>query len=390
MRPAWREEDRGAAVRSAVRGWHAAGLVDAAVVEAAGTQWPPRGPAVGPLWRVLIAIFTAAGAAALAAGLGAVSGIRHATEAALFFAVLGTALAAATEVLLERFRFAPTGAEAATSALALLFLGIAVGIGAHEALGREVETRLTLGAISLLLTAAAWRWGFRVYAAAAACALLLLLASLPAPRAMWLAGAAVATLATTRALRRRDLVPSHRDGIELVRAVALAALYVAANYASVDHGLLEGLRLRGARLPAPEGPAAMLAALAATALLPPALLAWGVRARHRGLIALAVLAAAASIVTIRLYHHIAPLWAVLAAGGAALAGGSLLIERWLKTGREGERGGFTAAPLYHEGRRERLLPLAAALAAAPGPRELPPEPRAGGGSFGGGGAGGAF
>ena len=84
---------------------------------------------------------------------------------------------------------------------------------------------------------------------------------------------------------------------------------------------------------------------------------------------------------------------VLAASGAALAGTSLLLERWLRSGADGERFGFTAAPLYDEGRRERLLPVAAALAMAPAARVLPDE-RPGvagkGGAFGGGGADGSF
>ena len=111
------------------------------------------------------------------------------------------------------------------------------------------------------------------------------------------------------------------------------------------------------------------------------------------LIAAGIVAAALSLATIRFYVHVAPLWVVLAASGAALAGASLLLERWLKAGREGERHGFTAAPLLDEGRRERLLPVAAALALAPEARTLPDEQPgiAGrGGAFGGGGADGSF
>ena len=248
-----------------------------------------------------------------------------------------------------------------------------------------------------VLALAAGRWGFRVYAGAAAGALLLLAANFPAPRLAWLAvavggGAAIAPGAGA-ALARRDFTPSHRGGIALARAVALAAVYLAVNYLSVDKGFIEEIG-RGHGAPHHRaGEIALLLAWAGTALYPPFLIAWGVRARDRALIALGIVAAGLSLATIRFYVHVAPLWLVLAASGAALAGASLLLERWLRSGTGGERGGFTAAPLYDESRRERLLPVAAALASAPEARVLPDEPRGvqgGGGELGGGGAAGTF
>ena len=53
--------------------------------------------------------------------------------------------------------------------------------------------------------------------------------------------------------------------------------------------------------------------------IPPAVLAWGLRSRDRALIAVGIVAAALSLTTIRFYIHVAPLWVVLAASGAALA-----------------------------------------------------------------------
>ena len=119
----------------------------------------------------------------------------------------------------------------------------------------------------------------------------------------------------------------------------------------------------------------LLLAWAGSALYPPLLAAWGVRTRDRALIALGIVAAALSLATIRFYAQIAPLWMVLAATGAALAGASLLLERWLRSGTSGERAGFTAAPLYDESRRERLLPVAAALVSAPEARARSKRPR---------------
>ncbi|MDP1908109.1 MAG: hypothetical protein Q8K85_07410, partial [Hyphomicrobium sp.] len=165
------------------------------------------------------------------------------------------------------------------------------------------------------------------------------------------------------------------------------------NYYSVDKGFLEEIgRIAGAPRHR-AGDISLLLAGLGSALFPLAILAWGLRSRDRALIAVGIIAAALSLTTIRFYIHVAPLWVVLAAAGSALAGTSLLLERWLRSGGDGERFGFTAAPRYDEGRRERLLPVAAALALAPAARIIPEEPPGGtgsGGTFGGGGATGSF
>jgi hypothetical protein len=222
---------------------------------------------------------------------------------------------------------------------------------------------------------------------------LFLAAQIPGARFLWVAAAVLVTLAATAALRRLDLAPSHRGGLELARTVALAALYVAVNYYSVEKGLLEEIgRAVGARHHRPEGLGLLLAG-AGSVLYPLGLLAWGIRARDRAVIDLGIVCAALSLATLRFYVHVAPLWAVLAGGGALLAGAAVILERWLRAGPDGERGGFTTAPVFEGERREQLLPAAAALALAPGARQLPGEGRGvdgGGGGFGGGGAGGSL
>ena len=201
----------------------------------------------------------------------------------------------------------------------------------------------------------------------------------------------MSTATATRATR--ELTPSHREGFDLARILALAAIYAAVNYYSVDNGFLEEIgRIAGAPRHR-AGEISLLLAGIGSALYPAVIIIWGLRSRNRVLLTVGVVTAALSLTTIRFYVHVAPLWAVLAAAGAALAGTSLALERWLRSGDAGERFGFTAAPLYDEGRRERLLPVAAALALAPEARALPDEqPGVGGrgGSFGGGGADGSF
>jgi hypothetical protein len=394
VRAAWRAADRSAAVRAAAAGWRAAGLIDAATDAAVHELWPRRGPAVGPVWRVLIFVLTAIGTATLTAAFGISTAFHGPGSAAAVFGLCGALLAVATELILERCAFAPTGAETATSLFSAGYLCASTFL-LLDAWGYRDRYALLAGlpVAAAILAAAAWRWGFRPAAAAATAAVLFFAAQCAAPWLLWSVLATLIVAGATRLLATRDLAPSHRDGLELARAAAIAGLYCAVNYYAADHGWIRELgRLPGAPRPR-AGELPLLAAAAGSALFPAALLAWGLRTRDRAILLLGVLAAACSLVTIRLYVHVAPLWAALVAAGAALAAAALLLERWLRAGRDGERSGFTAAPLYDEGRRERLLPLAAAAVLAPAARVVPEAPRGvagGGGGFGGGGATGQF
>jgi len=394
MKQAWRAADRAAEVLGAARGWRAAGRIDNAAFAAFAEAHPEPGPRLGRAWRVLVFVCVVVGTAAATALGFVLLGVREAGSAAAIFLAAGAALALLTDAIVERSSFRPTGAEAATSLLGVSYLIFAAfALGDHFHLRETHAQRLALGWGAAVLALAAWRWGFRVYAGAAAGALLLLAAHLPAPRLAWLAAASVIALVANAALARRDLCPSHRGGVALARTVALAAIYVAANYYAADKGFIEDIAREPGAPRHHAGEITLLLAWAGSALWPIILVAWGVRARDRALIALGVVVAALSLATVRFYLHLAPLWLVLAASGAALAGASLLLERWLRSGRDGERGGFTAAPLYDESLRGRLLPVAAALASAPEARTLPEEPRGvhgGGGGFGGGGAGGTY
>jgi hypothetical protein len=394
MRSAWRAADSAAEIGDAARGWRAAGLVDDAALAAVAADWPLPGPHLGWAWRVLVFVCVAVGTFA-ATALGLISlGVREEGSVAATLLAAGAALALLTDAIRDRSRFRPTGAEAATSLLAVAYLAASAFILCdHFHLRGAAAQRPALAWTAAVLALAAWRWGFRVYAGAAAGALLLVAANFPGPRLAWLVVAASTVLGTRAALGRRDFTPSHRGGIALARAVALAAVYLAVNYFSVDRGFIEEIGRGHGEPHHRAGEIALLFAWVGSALYPPLLAVWGVRTRDRALIALGIVAAGLSLATLRFYVQIAPLWLVLAAAGAALAGASLLLERWLRSGTDGERGGFTAAPLYDESRRERLLPVAAALASAPEARALPDEPRGvhgGGGGFGGGGAAGTY
>src|SRR5258708_39655731 len=134
---------------------------------------------------------------------------------------------------------------------------------------------------------------------------------------------------------------------------------------------------------------ARLAAAVATVLLPLAVLAWGLRSRRTFLLDTGIVLLALSLMTVRQYVHVAPLWVVLILAGAVLVVLALAVERALRRARDGEIAGFTADPLFSDERRQQVLQIVPAVAAfTPEARTPASDPgfTGEGGRFGGGGA----
>jgi uncharacterized membrane protein YgcG len=108
-----------------------------------------------------------------------------------------------------------------------------------------------------------------------------------------------------------------------------------------------------------------------------------------GLGALGILA---SLVTLRFYVHVAPLWTVLILGGAAALALAAALRRYLDAGAGRERRGLTADALFTEGDGRGALELAAAaVSLSPDARPATaPGFEPGGGRYGGGGASGRY
>jgi hypothetical protein len=379
---------------AAAGAWREAGLIDDAALATLAARHPEAGARFGEVWRALVFLCVIVGVAS-ATGLGLFEfGLRDEFEVATVLLLCGAALAVVTDQLLERLAYRPSGAEAATSLLATVYLaaGVFVLVDGWHLHGRPAATvGFAWGACVFAL--ASWRWGFRLYAGIAVLFALAVAAQAPAPRLACIAVAALLAAGAGVVLARGDRPPSHRDSLVLAQLVALAAVYFAVNSWSLDGRFIEEFGRAAGEPHARRGDLAGWLGAAGTALLPVAVLAWGLRSRRRELLDLGLVAAALSLVTLRHYVHVAPLWVVLAASGTALTGASLLIERWLRAGPGRERSGFTDVPLYDERLRERLAPLAAAASLAPGagaPHGQAHGIEGGGGGFGGGGASGTF
>jgi len=103
-----------------------------------------------------------------------------------------------------------------------------------------------------------------------------------------------------------------------------------------------------------------------------------------------IVLAALSLVTLRYYVHVAPLWTVLLVSGAMLVALALAVERALRRAPGGEQAGFTTDALFSDGRGQQVLQVVAvvgtltpaATAAASAEKGFVP----GGGASGGAGA----
>jgi hypothetical protein len=389
--------DRAAAVRAAARSWRRAGIIDDAALAAVESGFPDDRVRAGPVFRVLLFLFTVVAASGLfgflAMGLGG-----HDQALAALAAVAGAALLALTELQVGALRRRQGGTEAATS---LLGIGLLLAAAAWFLLGaRSLQAAQGVPVLCALAAAlagaAAWRWGYPLYAALATAAALVALAHLPAGRAVWIALALATAPALLRLSESPRLPPAHRSSAMAVLLVALGGLYLAVHVRSWEERIVERIGGRDpgpAPLALPYGSVLWWSAMAATALVPILVLTAGLRRRRLPLLLAGTVAVVASLATFQQYLRLEPDWLVLTGAGALWIAVVLGLWRYLDSGLAGERGGFTAAPLLTDARRQAALEVGVAVLT------LQPEARAagderpfegGGGRSGGAGATGEF
>ena len=389
MRPEAIGWERAAEVHAAARGWRRAGAIDEATHERIRAAFLDPCVTPGAVWRVLtggmVAAIVLCTFAAAALGLW-----RSSTAIQILLLLWSVACLVATDVLEASPRSARRGAAGATSALGVGFFLLGLGLVLVESMRLPGDDAIDVLLVAAVLTCglAAWRWGSPLFAGLGGGALFCSLARLPHGRILWLMVGAALTGLTAWRLDEVRLAPSYRIGAAVLTVVGIGAVYAAANVYSLDEGSLEHLaRIAPSRGDLPGG--ARLAAAAATALLPLAVLAWGLRSRRTFLLDTGIVLLALSLVTARQYVHVAPLWVVLVLAGALLVVLALAVERALRRARSGEIAGFTADPLFSDERRQQVLQIVPVVTPfTPEARAPAPDPGfAGeGGRFGGGGA----
>jgi hypothetical protein len=392
MRREWVAFERVEEVRAAAEGWKRAGAIDSNTFEEISRRYPEPRVLPALLWRLLAAFFVTA-ALLLLTGAFFIAFRPEIGTAPLLLMLLSAVCIVAAEVQEGSPALALRGGAGATSFWGVVFFLAGVFLFLEETLkvGERGGMTLLLLAALVACALAAWRWGSPAYAVFAAISFFLVLARAPSGRLLWVAMGIAMTLVFARALDHPSWAPSHRWCAAALVVGGLLGVYAAVNLYSLDHRLVENLRGAGLDVPGPRLQERIWA-IVGTAVLPVAILWWGVRSRRTFVLDTGIVVAALSLITLLHYVHIAATWLVLTLAGAALVLLALALNRWLSRGPEKERDGFTAEPLFADEARLRALELVPVVAAHAPEARPPVEPgfQGGGGSFGGGGAGGSF
>jgi hypothetical protein len=370
-------------VREAAAGWRRAGAIDEATHATIVAAYPDDRARLGPVFRVLVFLFTVVAMSGFL-GLFEMAIVTSARRAGWIVLLLSAAaLVALTEFQIGVLRRRQGGTESATA-----FLGLCCLVGGFvwftERAKLGVDIALAVGVLALAL--AAHRWGYALFAGAAAVGVCVLLARTPFGRILWIVAAvAIAPRVVTLADSGR-LAPALRRCCDAIVVVSLVCLYLAVDLGSWDTGLVE--RVRDHADGGSRAGALRPLLVAGTALVPVAALVWGIATRRRLLINLGLVGVLASLVTLRVYVHVAPLWVALLCGGSVAISLALAIRRHLDAGPGRERGGFTAEPVFGDPNKRGALEVAASVASLSPTARPPGRPgfEGEGGQFGGGGA----
>jgi len=383
MRRYSESDERNVRLHALVREWMRSGLLDEAQGTRLGEELRTDLRRTNNFLRIVLFLFTGliVGAAVLLVFEALqIHDTPRITVVCGIAAVLCFGLA---EILIAEFRLYRFGVEEALAVAAVVLLVIATG-GMFERAKIESIFALafTIGAIGGLVLYG--RFGF-VYGgiAAIACAVMIPfpLVHEPAAQRLWASAvlAGVFVIARRYHLVQGDEFPG--DDYAVFQAAAWAGLYVVLNLHLTSSGITTGRFY--------------WATYALIWLLPIAGLRMGIRNRDRLLMDVSAAMALATLATNKAYLGRQPQSWDPILFGLLLMGTAIVIRRWLASGPNGERYGFT--PVRTLSKHARLMTIVSTASAAfqPQPSSPAPEPATArphfeGGRSGGAGASGEF
>jgi hypothetical protein len=340
---------------------------------------------VGPAFRALLFLFTFV---AVVSTFGLLLLGRVPPGGALL--AMSIACLMATEVQTGRFKRSGAGAEEATAFLAVVF-ALSTTAWMFIDATQDIPWRLFAFVAAVAWALAAWRWGSWPYGVLATLSAFGMSVYMPATRPIWIVTAGLLAPLLHTLSRSSQASPSQRRACDAALLTVFTAVYLAVHLGSYDSHLLEGPTWAWSsdfKLPFPG----RWFFIASTAITPVLLWIVGIQWRFAIFYRSAVVLVVVSVVTLRFYVHVAPLWSVLILCGIAAITIGLLTRRFLESGRGGERHGFTAKPLGEISSQARAMEMGLATTLEPGAPEAPDDSTSfgEGGEFGGGGAGRKF
>jgi hypothetical protein len=385
--------DRSSEVREAARDWKRVNIITKSGLAAVQQIYVDDRVRIGPFFRILLFVLTFVGS--LFGGAFIVLIEDNVLSAGLsletLMVLIGIVLLAVTDYQIRLLKRCQAGTEAATSVLGLLLFVV----GTYWSVPwNSRDTLWLLLPWAVLFACACIRWGYALYGMMAAAMYFLFLARSPGPGFWWIVVATPLLYPVHRLSENPRLAPSHRRAFSLVSIVLLAALYTAVHIWVFDHNDIYDWV--GPAIPIKSALVKSLLrglSIVLTGLIPLITLFYGIRTRQRLYLNAGLVMGVISLVTLRYYVHVAPLWVILVLAGAAMLIGALALRRWLNLGQDSERKGFTADPLLQNVDRKSVLETVASTItftpSATAPAEKPGF-QGGGGASGGAGAGGTF
>lgn len=383
------EDEVRIALARRVRDWAKAGLLAADQATDLQRDLTTGLKRSGLVLRLGLALFTVIAGTAAVGLVVLMTNLQSQVTAALMCAVLGAGAFTAATFFARDFKWYRHGVEEASAVGSVALFGAAVGLLGTSIFSSRFETAAwvaVMGTVAVASVRVYQRFGLQYAAVAAMCAAALLPAAFSSVDVevkrlfAALVCAGTAALTTTRRGAATDDV-ARRDA-EVIRAAAVAGVYLALNihilvepfgrtaprwYAWVSWGLVWLLPIVAGRVATLQRDSLLLrvamAAGLATLLTNKSYLGWPRQPWDPMLLGVLLIAVA------------------------------LALRRWLTTGVDGERNGFTARQLVEsEGATIQMVSLAS-VAAQPGSGRHPHEPADtsfSGGRSGGGGGGSAF
>jgi hypothetical protein len=257
----------------------------------------------------------------------------------------GAMVCALAAFLVVRFRLYRFGIEEALAVWSIVLVAIGAGFLTLAALdGDRWPALVACGAAAIASAAVYWLFGYLYVASAAVAALAATAFWLGLPRFaahLLAASMMIAVFLAARRLRRPHGEDYPGDDYGVIEAVAWAGCYVMLNLRLTLSVMPSFVGIRAADIP----PVFYWATYAATWLLPAAGLTLGLREKHRPMIWSGLAIAIATLLTNKAYLGRTPnTWDPILLG-VLLAGTAILARRWLTSGPDGQRHGFTVQSL---------------------------------------------
>lgn len=373
-----------------LRDWTAAGLLTPDQHTALATDLTTNLRRTGVMLRLGLAAFTVIAGGAAIGLVMLMTDLTSEIAIAITTAVLGSAAIAAATWLVVRYRLYRYGVEEALAMGAVALFGVSGAMLVGAVFGSNADGPAWSGAMVAVASAAFFayrRFGFQYALVGSMCAVALI----PTPwgwlgvdlkRAVAAAVFAAAFAHATRWRQRADDDVAHADA-EVVRAAAAAAAYLALNVA-LTREVLGGT----------DGVGFRWASWVITWLLPYVVARVAIVDRDPWLLRVAMAMTIASVVTNKEYLGLSHQpWDPMLLG-VLLAAVALALRRWLSSGPDGERRGFTARQLVdRDSAAIQIVSMASATLQPAHVRQVPdaPDPPTfSGGRSGGGGASGGF